>query len=313
MFVMLAAASGLLYLSGCGDSDSEQRAGNSVPVTDRSVGNAADAYRAAYGSLGEQLIEQLRGVEGLGTVDESLARQLENHQTEIGAVMDASRLGHCDFGVDYSDGYQVVFDHLPQLHTLARLLDADAIRLVEEGDRSGAADRLGAIVRVVRHLGSGETILVKLVGFGCLQRATETIEECLDREAIDRAGRRALLEELTYIDLQDPLGAKSAVSFEREMAVHAIQTARTMEEIFIEGGEGLPVLHREAAAEEAEEAFRQVEEVWDRPGAVQAIERIQDQMREPVAQYTLAGLSGYREQVTLLSERLQRVIERLKR
>lgn len=124
--------------------------------------NAALAYWPAWQGFDVEFRDLLRDRVVFGenreSPDDNLASALAARQTLIEAVIEATKIERCDFGIG-RDGPVSQLTHLPLMQASARLLVADARRLRALGAHRAAEDRLLALARIVGHL-SREGIVV---------------------------------------------------------------------------------------------------------------------------------------------------------
>lgn len=130
-----------------------------------------------------------------------------------GAVR-ASRLPTCDFGIEYDRGIYTLLPHLSPMRRMGKLLCADAVRLSQAGDAAGAAERLGAVVRMSRHLGEDRVLISSLVGMAMLNMDADVAERIDAGGGFDDAARARVLEAFGAVDQKDLCGVESSIDCE---------------------------------------------------------------------------------------------------
>ncbi|MBL7153843.1 MAG: hypothetical protein ISS79_09000 [Phycisphaerae bacterium] len=75
----------------------------------------------------------------------------------------ASELRQCDWGLRYSEGFDMLLSHLGQTRGLVQVLIADARIQVSKGNRELALERCVTALKMSRHVGN-ETLVSSLVG-----------------------------------------------------------------------------------------------------------------------------------------------------
>jgi len=141
-FLCGAAICSLTLVSACGGSSE----GGSAPVA-QAVHNPADVYRSVHTALGSSFLKSIDD-------DSATAAEISAKSEQIGRLLDASRVAECDFGVYFAEGIKTQLPYLTQQRGLARVLKADAARLMAAGDREGAAKRIAAIHRMSAQIGA---------------------------------------------------------------------------------------------------------------------------------------------------------------
>src|SRR5262245_10487714 len=88
----------------------------------------------------------------------------KNGDQAVTGLLEASRLSKCDFELAMEKGIMVLMPHLGKMRGAVRLLRVDARRHLLDGDPTGAAERLGAMVRMGRHATNDHILISALVG-----------------------------------------------------------------------------------------------------------------------------------------------------
>lgn len=128
-----------------------------------------------------------------------------------------------DFDLDYHQGFELILPHLSQFRSIARLMQADALVRLHDGDTLGAADRLASIYRISGHSGSDRILISSLVGNAIFRGADSTVQMALDRAAFGPAESAKLLRAVNGFDESDPFNHLEAVMGEQEIAVDWLQ------------------------------------------------------------------------------------------
>lgn len=181
--------------------------------TGAEAGNAADTYRQIYASFSPELIAALAETSRDSTTLDEGVRDEARKASPL--LIEATRIEHCDWGVDYDRGTEVMLPHLTLLRDSMRLLRSRAIIAIDEGDADTAADATAAIIRLSRHV-HGKLMIEGMIANGILtaglQLASDHAEQWTD------AHRRMLLAELKPFDNDEPFDFEAMLSYERELA-----------------------------------------------------------------------------------------------
>lgn len=166
---IVAGGTAVCLIAGCGDkveTPLEPQAG--APAS--GPANAADIYRQVHAALGESFLGAVQSRE----ISEAA---LSEHGADIDRLVDATGLDHCDFGVDWSARSSADLSHLEMARALARVLRADAARLLVAGDADAAAKRVAAILRLAVHMTKeGGSTIELVVGVAIASFGTEFVE-----------------------------------------------------------------------------------------------------------------------------------------
>lgn len=196
------------------------------PAGFKTPDNAALLYYQALLKIDREKVGALKP-DGAGpdwTPDAAAIDVLRDHQSAVGVLVRASQISACDWGYEYGLGWSMELPHFGALRTAARLLDADARRLIAAGapgEEVGA--RLAAMLRLADHASSEPVLIGSLVGTAMLMLAADTIDFALARGALNAAGREAVLAAARSVSTPDPLHYKSALRNEQRVSVASVQ------------------------------------------------------------------------------------------
>lgn len=132
-------------------------------------------------------------------------------------VGEAGSLPKADFGLDRSQGHQLLLPHLSQMRSLSRVMRCEAWRRVGEGDVDAAIGIMEAQAGMSSHLGGDSVLISSLVSRALAQINDGLIEECLDRGVLDAEGAARVAAALGRLDSDDPFRIGDAVGSEAEM------------------------------------------------------------------------------------------------
>lgn len=160
--------------SGCEESPggaASNAAPTTAPPTATAGLDAAAIYRAMPATLGEPLLKAT-------DLGENADAMLLQHAAHIDQIVEATKAPTCDFGIDYSGGPTTLLPHLAVQRRLARLLKADAVRLLAAGDKDGAARRVAALLRMASQIGgSAQTSIEMLVAMAISELGAGLVQD----------------------------------------------------------------------------------------------------------------------------------------
>jgi hypothetical protein len=175
------------------------------------------------------VIEQFRAAPEKGPPP-GLRDALSRATPMINLVRRGARQEFSDYGLDYSQGFELLIPHLGPLRSLARVLHADALLLMHDGDTAGAAQRIAALYRLADHLGDDRTLISSLVGRAIFGIADGTTQIGFDRGVFSSHDAEVLLRSVRPMGHSDPFAMAEAVVMEREIATSWLRTAFGEEE-----------------------------------------------------------------------------------
>lgn len=167
-----------------------------------------------------KVFSELCGLQEFGkALPQALHDALMRNQSMITRLIRATKMKHCDFGRDFSEGFGMLLPELAKMRALARLLVADADRCLVEGKPDDAAERYAAVFGLARHSGQDRVLISSLVSIAL---ANFTADDLVDHKAaamLTRAGRAKVLAAIDRLNGAEGFGLKRALDGERELAV----------------------------------------------------------------------------------------------
>ena len=158
------------------------------------------------------------------TRDEAI-QLLKDAQGVVGTVMRAASMDHTDFGLDFDQGWALLLPHLGKLRDSARLLAADARRLLADNEPDAAAARAAALYGMARQAPDDGVLISSLVGASIANLANTLVREMLDAETLTPEGRDLIVASIERIRRDDPFGIRSSIEMERLVTTEWVRTA----------------------------------------------------------------------------------------
>ncbi|MHC4111618.1 MAG: hypothetical protein ACYSUY_11115 [Planctomycetota bacterium] len=150
--------------------------------------------------------------------NEKIEEFLKKNRRIIDIVLDATRIDHCDWGLDYSQGTEVLLPPLHKAREIFVLLAVDARMQADRGDYRQALDHCMSIYRMARHLNE-RPILCHLVGTAINSTTHKYITtQFLSEMPQDTETLTWLRDELAEFDKQ-PYSVKPVLRWKREAAI----------------------------------------------------------------------------------------------
>ena len=150
--------------------------------------------------------------------NEKIEKFLKKNRRIIDIVLDATRIDHCDWGLDYSQGTEVLLPPHHKARQIFALLAAEARMQADRGDYRQALGRCISIYRMARHLNE-RPIVCYLVGTA-INSATHKyiITRFLSEMPQDTETLTWLQDEFAEFDKQ-PYSVKPALRWKREAGI----------------------------------------------------------------------------------------------
>jgi len=157
--------------------------------------------------------------------NEKIEEFLKKNRRVIDIVLDATRIDHCDWGLDYSQGCEVLLPPHHKARKVFALLAAEARMQADRGDYRQALGRCISIYRMARHLNE-RPIICYLVGTAINATTHKYLTtQFLSEMPQDTETLTWLRDELTKFDRQ-PYSVKPALRWKREAAIISMSPER---------------------------------------------------------------------------------------
>jgi hypothetical protein len=154
-------------------------------------------------------------------VNEVIEQYIEKNHKVIDFIVKATNIPNCDWGYDYSQGFELLMPNLAQLRQVTYLIQAEAKLLAEKGDYQTALDRCLSMHKMALHA-ANRTIIGYLVAIAISGRANTAIQGILKDTPEDSQVLNRLKEQLTNIEKKFPL-LRNYIGYEAEVFVATMQ------------------------------------------------------------------------------------------
>lgn len=178
--------------------------------------NAALAYYRAWADQSTELQLTLLTGDRLSLTEGGVDLLAAGQETVV-MLLRAAEGGEADWGVDLADGPGTLLPHLGKLRGSAKVLTADALRCVEDGDGAGAAARAAALFRMSRQSTSDQVLISSLVGMAIGNLGVSLTDQLIEAGAIDAHGARVVLAAIGDGGGTDRYGLRDAIVGEWRM------------------------------------------------------------------------------------------------
>ncbi len=125
----------------------------------------------------EQMLSDFRN--GKIESNELIEQYIERNKQVIDLIAKASDTANCDWGIDYSQSFNMIMPHTAQIRKLVFLISADAKLLAEKGNYKGGLSRCLTIYKMALHVTDKPEIISYLVAIGLNGLADKSIEDAL--------------------------------------------------------------------------------------------------------------------------------------
>jgi hypothetical protein len=148
----------------------------------QSSGNAALLYYQAfllYEKPDETMSKMLSDFRnGKIKANEVIEQHIEKNKKVVDFIVKAANIPNCDWGYDYSQGFELVMPNLAHLRRITYLIQAEAKLLAEKGDYQTALERCLSMHKMALHA-ADRTIIGYLVAIAISGRANSAIQNIL--------------------------------------------------------------------------------------------------------------------------------------
>ena len=159
--------------------------------------------------------------------NERIRKYIENCRGAIKLAVAAAEIPNCNWGLKYSDGFEMLLSHLAQTRKLAFIIGAEIRILAADGDYRQALDRSLTLHKISKHVGD-ETIISMLVAMVIGKMADNHIQYLLVDMPQDVKTLTWLKSQLAVIESK-PLSSRATTNYERELALEHMQLDKLKE------------------------------------------------------------------------------------
>mgnify|MGYP000116380519 CR=1 FL=1 len=260
--------------------------------------NAAQTYLSVYDALGKPLLDAVAN----GDAADAMLKQ---HAADIEKIVEASRSPSCDFGVDYSAGLETMLPHLGKLRPLARVLKADATRLLAAGDTDAAAKRVAALLRMAMQIAKpGRTMIELLVANAIALLATDIV---ITNESLARAAWKTDIQQAIAATQRDLVqNSGQVVQRDVEIAPGSLRQGKGLDLTPLGGRNwnAASQAEREAAAKKLDAIAAEYVRAWDQPDAVSRLKALGERAQKEGVDDLVSAPHKARESVNKLRDEL---------
>ncbi len=153
-------------------------------------------YEKPEGAILDNLSAMIK--DGAPASEES-KRFLAKQRHVVQSVSTAAEIKLCDWGHDYSEGFAMLLPGLADMRNIARIVLADGVKALHDGDSKTAAQRCITTYKMSRHLKT-EVLINNLVGIAMESMAQSVAQQILARR-VDMAILDLLKRDLAQIEL----------------------------------------------------------------------------------------------------------------
>jgi len=153
--------------------------------------------------------------------NEAIEQHIENNHRVIDFIVTAADTPKCDWGYDYSQGFDMVMPNLAQLRRATFLIEADAKLLGVQGNYKTALDRCLSMHKMALHA-ADRTIISYLVAIAISARANTVMPDILKDTPENPEILNWLKEQLIHIENRFP-SLRNFITYEAEVCAASMQ------------------------------------------------------------------------------------------
>ena len=187
--------------------------------------NAALLYYQAYIAYekSDDTMQEMAADLSQGKIEpnERIRKYIENCRGAINLAVAAAEIPNCNWGMKYSDGFEMLLSHLAQTRKLAFIIGAEIRILAADGDYQKALNRCLTLHKMSKHIGD-DTIISLLVAMSLSRAADNQIQYLLSDMPQDLKTLTWLKNQLAVIESKS-LSSRATTNYERELSLEHMQ------------------------------------------------------------------------------------------
>jgi len=153
--------------------------------------------------------------------NEVIEQHIEKNRRVIDFIVTAADTPDCNWGFDYSQGFELAMPNLAQLRRATFLIEVEAKLLAEKGDFEAALERCLSMHKMALHA-ADRTLISYLVAVAISARANGAIQSILRETPEDSEILYRLKEQFIQIDDKFPL-LKDCIVYEGQVCATTMQ------------------------------------------------------------------------------------------
>lgn len=161
--------------------------------------------------------DRLNNVYGPEALTPEVRELVRRAQPALDLVRQAATLPKADFGLDRSQGHELLLPHLSQMRSLSRVMQSEALQHIVDGDVGAAVEIMETQSGMSSHLCGDSVLISSLVSRSLAQLNDGLIENCLDRGTLDGESAARLAAALGRLDSADPFQISHALGGEVQL------------------------------------------------------------------------------------------------
>ncbi len=150
--------------------------------------------------------------------DESAHEYRSQMAPIVGRAREIAKMEHCDWGLDYSQGLDMVLPHLGNLQKVQHMLHYSMRGEMDMGNTNAAIAEMDSMFRITRHNQETKTLLGSLVtasGFNLAISDKRIVDNANDVEQLE-----TILSSVDQFETFDPFGLRTNIGNEKEIVLN---------------------------------------------------------------------------------------------
>jgi len=196
--------------------------------------------------------------------NEVIEQYIEKNRKVLKLLITAADTPNCDWGYDYSQGFELMMPNLAQLRQATYLIQTEAKLLAEQGDYSTALERCLSMHKTALHA-ADRTLVSYLVAIAISALANGSIQDILADMPGDLEVLNRLKGQLNHINNKFP-PLRDCIVYEGEMCAETMRKEKAQALVEMASGEegGLSTDAVELILSADEEFFKRNRDYWYR-------------------------------------------------
>ena len=162
-------------------------------------------------------------------INETIKDYVQSSQKVIQILRDASEIEHCDWGINFSQGYETEIPHPFKMKELGRLMLVNAKILAQQGDYNEALRYCMNAYRMGKHTGD-ISLICYMVGTSIIVSSHDCVADILSSMPTDLEVLTSLKTEIAQVNNM-PFSIKAALANEQEVGDVSLRPGKIIDVI----------------------------------------------------------------------------------
>jgi hypothetical protein len=272
------------------------------------LNTAPQIYMYWWQALGEDFFTAFHQHTTYDVLPEALREGLDAHPEMITACLDAAAMD-CDWNIDYSMGLLTQVPHSQAVRGILRVLQAEAVRHLDDGDSPGATRCLLAMLNLCDQVDVGPGLPGHRSAMQGLHLVAATALNAFDRDRLAPGDVAVLLDALRAYDRDDPLDTYRMIEGHAQLITTTLNDDDHWRRIYERYSEDIADDTRETELAQLPLLIESLQSLWSINAPIEEYNVLAEQAATPFGKRTVITFRKIRREMEFIRDLVREAIE----